>query len=133
MFKPEEIPADLPDEVKAFLGHLKPEPEALCQKRKRLLAELGKQLPSARGSLQRLLNKLRAALLAMESQAPFQATLAEDFSQVLAHYAKDPAAPNPPPSIVLECMSYMRERVEAMGMGPLLEAVQAASTSAPPR
>ena len=71
MFKPEEIPADLPDEVKAFLVHLKPEPEALCQKRKRLQAELGKQLPSAKGSLQRLLNKLRAALLAMETQAPF--------------------------------------------------------------
>jgi hypothetical protein len=133
MFKPEEIPAQLPEEVRAFLGHLKPEPEALRQKRERLLAELGRQLPSATGSLQRLLNKLRAALLAMEPQAPFQAVLAEDFSQVLQHYAKDPAAPKPPPPLVLECMGYLRERVEAMGLGPLLEAVQTASASGPPR
>ncbi|HEX5747757.1 MAG TPA: hypothetical protein VFZ09_16030 [Archangium sp.] len=133
MFKPEEIPADLPDEVKAVLGHLKPEPEALRQRRERLLAELGKQLPSSKGSLQRLLNKLRATLLAMESQASFQATLAGDFHQVLQHYAKDPAAPNPPPALVLECMSYLRERVEAMGLGSLLEAVQAASANSPPR
>ncbi len=133
MFKPGDIPPELPEEVKALLGTLKPEPQALLDKRKRLLADLEAQAGVATGALQQLLNKLREALQALQPQVPFQAVLSEDFARVLERYAKDPAAPKPPPALVMECMRYMQERVEAMGLGPLLEAVQTASAQEPPK
>jgi hypothetical protein len=123
MFKPEDIPAELPDEVKGFLGRLQPEPQELLKKRAQLLAQLGMQLKSATGTQKRLLVKLQAALLSLQPHVPFQASLAGDFQQVLGDYMKDPATPKPPPPLVIECMRYMQERVEAMGLGNLLAAV----------
>jgi hypothetical protein len=132
MFKPGDIPAELPEEVKALLGKLKPEPQALQDKRKRLLAELEAQSASASGELRPVLNKLREVLQALQPQVPFQPRLSEDFTRVLESYAKGPSTPKPP-ALVMECMRYLQERVEAMGMGPALETVKAASTKAEPK
>jgi hypothetical protein len=132
MSKPEDLPADLPEEVKAVLSQLKPEPEALVRRRERLLAELDNQIKSSTGLLQQLLGKLQGLLQSMQPQAPFNSRIAEEFSQVLAAYVADPATPKPPPPLVGECMTYLRERAEAMGMGQLLASagVSSAQTAA---
>jgi hypothetical protein len=113
--------------VKALLGTLKPEPQALVDKRMRLLAELDTQCASAKGALQQVFNKLRVVLQAIHPQVPFQAGLAQDFARALEHYGKDPTAPKQPPALLTECIGYMQERVEAMGLGELLTAVKAAA------
>lgn len=132
MSKPEDLPADLPEEVKAVLSQLKPEPEALVRRRERLLAELDQQLQSTTGMLQQLLGKLQGLLQSMQPQAPFNPRMAEEFSQALAAYMADPATPKPPPPLVGECMTYLRERAEAMGLGQLLVSagVSSAQTAA---
>jgi hypothetical protein len=130
MFKPEEIPTELPQEVKSLLDMLRPEPPMLVDKRKRLLAELDTQSASAKGALQQVLHKLRAVLQAMQPQVPFQAGLTEEFARALERYGKDPTAPKQLPALLVECIGYLQERVEAMGLGSLLTAVQAASEQA---
>lgn len=132
MSKPEDLPADLPEEVKAVLSQLKPEPEALVRRRERLLAELDTQIKSTTGALQQMLGKLQAVLQSMQPQAPFSSRIAEEFSQALTAYMADSAAPKPPPPVVGECMTYLRERAEAMGLGQLLVSagVSSAQTAA---
>jgi hypothetical protein len=128
MFKPEEIPANLPQEVKTLLTALKPEPPELIEQRQRLLAELTSQAASATGPLQQLLSSVREVFLAMQPEMPFKASLSEDFSRALQRYAQEPNALNPPPPLLTECMSYLHDRVQSMGLGYMLEKVQASST-----
>jgi hypothetical protein len=132
MSKPEDLPADLPEEVKAVLSQLKPEPEALVRRREKLLAELDSQLKSTTGALQQMLGKLQAVLQSMQPQTPFSPRIAEEFSQALTAYMADAASPKPPPPVVAECMTYLRERAEAMGLGQLLVSagVSSAQTAA---
>jgi len=131
MFKPEDIPPELPEEVRTLLTALKPEPPALIERRKQLLAELSSQAASATGALQQLLNAVREVFLAMQPDMPFKASLADDFSRALQRYAQEPNTLNPPPPLLSECMSYLRDRVESMGLGYMLEKTRAASTQAP--
>lgn len=127
MFKPEDIPADLPQEVKTLLTALKPEPPELVERRQRLLAELTSQSASATGALQQLFSTVREVFLAMQPDMPFKASLSEDFSRALKRYAQEPSNLNPPPPLLSECMSYLHDRLESMGLGYMLEKVQAAS------
>lgn len=131
MFKPESIPADVAEEVKALLGSLMPEPEALVKKRQRLVAELDKQVKATSGTLAQLMQQVRAVLLSLQPQAPLELKLAEDFAKALERYVKDTAAPKPPPALLNECMAYMRERVEAMGLGTMLVAVESSAAQVP--
>lgn len=132
MFKPENIPQELPEEVKSVMASLKPEPPALLEKRKRLLAELTSQVASSTGALQQLLSAVQEVLLAMQPEVPFKASLAEDFDRALRRYAQELPKVAPPPPLLAECMNYLRERVEAMGLGNMLEKARAASAQAQP-
>lgn len=121
MFKPEDIPTELPEEVKTLLTALKPEPAALIERRKRLLAELTTQVASSTGPLQQLWSAVREVFLAMQPEVPFKASLSEDFNRALQRYAQEPNSLNPPPPLLSECMAYLHERVESMGLGFMLE------------
>ncbi|WP_224241131.1 hypothetical protein [Hyalangium gracile] len=131
MFKPEDIPPELPQEVKTLLSTLKPEPPALLERRQRLLATIEAQLPSTKGAFRQVLEAVRAMFLAMQPQVPFQARLAENFARALKLYAKELGTGSPPP-LLTDCMSYLQERVESMGLGSMLETVRAASTQPGP-
>lgn len=127
MFKPEDIPANLPQEVKTLLTALKPEPAELIERRQRLLAELTSQAAAATGPLHQLLSSVREVFLAMQPEMPFKPSLSEDFSRALQRYAQEPNALNPPPPLLTECMGYLHERVQSMGLGYMLEKVQVSS------
>jgi hypothetical protein len=122
MSKPEE----LPDEVKIVLAHLKPEPEELAEERERLLAELDPLIASSQGLLQPLLERMRAVLVSRRPGATFQPHFAREFATALEAYRKDPSA-TPPPTLLIDCLHYLREHVLATGMGPLLAAVDESS------
>jgi hypothetical protein len=130
MFRPEDIPADVPDEVKIVLAHLEPEPEVLAEERQRLLAELDARILSSQGTLQQLLEKMRAVLLSRQPGTAFQPRFAAAFAEALDHYGKDPAAPKPLPNVLHECLAYLREHLQATGMAPLLAAVEEDSLAA---
>jgi len=121
MYKPEDIPPQLPEEAKALLRALKPEPPELVAWRKRLLAELTAKASSSTGPLQQMVITLREIFLAMEPEVPFKPGLAEEYSRALQSFGQNPAALDPPPALISECMSYMRERVVRMGWGSLLD------------
>jgi hypothetical protein len=121
MYKPEDIPPDLPEDARSMLRALKPEPPELAEWRKRLLAELTSQTASAKGPLQQVLIALREIFLGMQPEVPFKAGLAEEFSRALQRFRQTPAAIDPPPPLITECMLYMRERVGRMGLGHLLD------------
>lgn len=120
MYKPEDIPPNLPEEAKTLLKALKPEPPELVEWRKRLLGELTSQAGSTTGPLQQVLIALREVFLGMEPDMPFKEGLAEEFSRALQVFGQNPAALDPPPALITECMNYMRQRVERMGVGYLL-------------
>jgi hypothetical protein len=120
MFRPEDIPQEFSEEAKTLLRALKPEPPELVERRRRLLAELTTQAESATGPLQQVLSALRNVFLGMEPEVPFKDGLAEEFSRALQLFGQNPAVLDPPPALITECMSYMRERVERMGVGYLL-------------
>lgn len=121
MFKPEDIPQELPEEVKTLLNSLKPEPPELLERRQRLLAELHSQIPTSTGALEQVLIALREVLLAMQPEVPFKAELSEEFARALKRFGQNPASLDPPPALLAECMSYLRERMESMGAGYMLE------------
>lgn len=121
MFKPEDIPADLPEDARSLLRALEPEPPELVEWRKRLLAELTSQAASTTGPLQQVLIALRELFLGMQPEVPFKAGLEEEYSRALQRFRQNPAALDPPPALITECMSYMRERLERMGLGFMLK------------
>jgi hypothetical protein len=121
MYRPEDIPAEFSEEAKTMLKALKPEPPELVERRQQLLAELTSQVASTTGALQQVLSALREILLGMQPEVPFKDGLAEEFSRALQLFGQNPAALDPPPALITECMNYMRERVHRMGVGFLLE------------
>jgi hypothetical protein len=127
MFQSKDIPAGLPDEVKQLLGRIKSEPLALRNQRQSLLLQLETQRLTATGTPREVLSALRAVLLAISSHTSAQLEAQQDFTRALERYAKESATPKPLPSVVLECMGYLRDRVEAMGLGDVLEKVQSAA------
>ena len=127
MSNPKDLPPDVPDEVKLVLSRLKPEPVPIAEEREQLLAGLEAARASAQGSLQQLLEQVREVLLSTKPDAPFQPRFAREFSAALARYETDPDAPKPPPEILFDCLSFLRELVQARGLGPLLEAVDEVS------
>ncbi|HYH98533.1 hypothetical protein [Hyalangium sp.] len=128
MFKPEDIPPELPEEVRALLIALKPEPPALIERRQRLLVDLTTQVASTTGALQHLLSALREVFLAMQPEVPFKASLSEDFSRALQRYAQEPAALSSPHPLLTECINYLHERVESTGLGAMLESSRPSHT-----
>ncbi len=123
MPQPKKIPHDVPDEVKLVLAHLRPAPEALAQERERLLAELATQQESSTGALQQLQRQVAAVLLSMRPEAPFNARLADELATALDSYLKHPGALIPLPDIIDDCLHHVRSYLEAIGMSPLLTAV----------
>lgn len=132
MFKPEEIPPELPEDAKTMLRALKPEPVELIERRKRLIAELTAQVASTTGPLQQLFVSLREVFLGMQPEVPFKAGLSEEFSRALQRFGQNPTALNPPPALLTECMIYLRERVERMGVGFMLEKARDSFLEEPP-
>lgn len=129
---PEDIPEEVPDEVKLVLAHLKPEPEFLAGVRTRLLDQLDTLAASSQGTLQQLLERMRVALQATRPGAAFQPLLAREFTAALEAYQKDTSASKPPPSLLVDCLVFLREHMKATGMGPLLEAVDEVSPQSSP-
>ncbi len=119
--------AEVPIEVKLVLSALEPEPAHLAEEREQLLAGLEAAITSAQGSLQQLLEQLREVLVSTKPEAPFQPRFAREFNTALERYQKDGTVPKPPPEILLDCLIFLRELVQARGLGPLLQAVDEAS------
>ena len=128
MFKPEDLPPELPAEARALLATIKPEPPELLARRKKLLAEIDAQLSSAQGAFRVLLTATRAVILGLQPEEPFHSKLSAEFARAAERYAKDPASPKSPPPILTESMNYLRERLESMGLGALVQTVAAADT-----
>jgi hypothetical protein len=127
MSDPKDDRADVPDEVKRVLAHLKPEPESAAEERERLLSELEPLIASSTGPLQKLLECMRTVLQSTRPGAPFQPRFAREFTAALDRFRKDPAASKSPPEVLLDCLIFLRELVEARGVGGLLEAVDEVS------
>ena len=127
MSDPKDVLEEVPDEVKLVLAHLKPEPESLGKQREELLAELDPLIASSQGPLQQLLERMRTVLQATRPGATFQPHFAREFTAALELYRKDPSASMAPPELLLDCLIFLRELVQARGLGPLLEAVDEAS------
>lgn len=109
-------------EAKWVMTHLRPEPEALAQRREELLQELDARIAATKGSLQTLLTRLRAVLLSRRPGAAFQPRFAAEFAQALTHY-KQCAEAGEPPAIIGQCFLYLREHVAGTGLSPLLAVV----------
>lgn len=124
MFKAETLPANLPADVKTLLSSLKPEPAALLDTRQRLLAELGTQSATAQGPQRELFYAMRATLQALQAQVAVQSEASRRFARAIEHYAKETGSAAPP-TLILECVRYLRARVEAMGLGTLMAQAQA--------
>ena len=124
MFQSRDIPAGLPDEVKQLLGRIKPEPLALRSQRQALLLQLESQRLTATGATREVLSALHAVLRALSSHARAQLEAQQDFTRALERYTKASATPQPLPAVSLACMGYLRDRVEAMGLGNVLDEVQ---------
>lgn len=134
MSDPKDDNADLPDEVKRVLANLKPEPESADAVREQLLAELDAAIGQTSGPLQPVLECMQRVLQSTRPGAPFQPHFAREFAAALERYRKAPAAAQPPPSVLLDCLIFLRELVQVRGLGGLLEAVDEVSPeAAPPR
>ncbi|SEU26506.1 hypothetical protein [Stigmatella erecta] len=131
LFQPDDLPAGLPGEVKQLLGRIKPEPLALRNQRKALLLQLESQRLAATGALREVLSTLHAVLQAMASHLGAQVESQQGFDRALKRYAKESIPARPLPPVVLECMGYLRDRVEAMGLGEVLERVSGAAPRTP--
>lgn len=127
MSAPKDVSSEVPAEVALVMSHLKPEPEALAEEREQLLADLETVMATTQGTLLQLLEQMRAVLLSTKPGVPFQPRFAREFTVILERYRKDPDAPKPPPEILIDCLIFMRELVEARGLGPLLAAVDEVS------
>ncbi|WP_224241129.1 hypothetical protein [Hyalangium gracile] len=123
------IPKDVPDEVKVVLAHLKHEPESFEEDRKLLLAELDSLAASAQGTLQPLVERMRVVIQSTRPGAAFEPHLAREFSAALESYLKDPTTPKLLPALIADCLMFLRDHIEATGMGPLLGAVEEVSLS----
>jgi hypothetical protein len=131
MFQPDDLLAHLPGEVKQLLGHIQPEPLALRNQRKALLLQLESQRLTATGALREVLYALHAVLQAMASHMGAQVESQQHFDRALKRYVKESIPARPLPPVVLECMGYLRDRVEAMGLGEVLKKVSSAAPRTP--
>lgn len=127
MSDPKDDLAGVPDEVKRVLAHLKPEPEAAAEVREQLLSGLDAHVQTSAEPLREVLECMRRVLQSTRPGAPFQPHFAREFTAALERYRKDPSASQPPPEVLLDCLIFLRELVQARGLGGLLEAVDEVS------
>ena len=90
------------------------EPPELAQKRERLLAELDKQAKAAtKQTLQAVLRKMHDLLSHTQANAPMDLQMYTDVKNAFQRFQKDPVLP--PPTIIMEGVEFLQERLVALG------------------
>lgn len=95
------------------------EPPELVAKRDRLLAALDKQAKAATGTAQPVLRKMYDLLANTKVGAPLNVGLYQDVKNAFVRFMKDPVLP--PPTIIMECVEFLQERLVAVGFTGQME------------
>ncbi len=89
------------------------EPPELVAKREKLLAALEKQAKAATGTAQPLLRKMHELVANTKVGVPLNVNLYTDVKDAFIRFTKDPVLP--PPTIIMEVVEFMQERLAAVG------------------
>jgi len=95
------------------------EPPELVAKRERLLAALEKQAKAATGSTQPVLRKMHELLTNTRVGSPLNLNLYQEVKDAFVRFMKDPVLP--PPTIIMEVVEFMQERLAAVGFTGQME------------
>ncbi|MFE8596713.1 hypothetical protein KYC5002_14595 [Archangium violaceum] len=95
------------------------EPPELVAKREKLLAALEKQTKTATGTAQPLLRKMHELVANTKVGVPLNANLYTDVKDAFIRFTKDPVLP--PPTIIMEVVEFMQERLAAVGFTGQME------------
>ncbi|AKJ05814.1 hypothetical protein ATI61_110435 [Archangium gephyra] len=95
------------------------EPPELVAKREKLLAALEKQAKTATGTAQPVLRKMHELVASTKVGVPLNANLYNEVKEAFVRFTKDPVLP--PPTIIMEVVEFMQERLAAVGFTGQME------------
>ena len=95
------------------------EPPELVAKREKLLAALEKQAKTATGTAQPVLRKMHELLANTKVGAPLNVNLYNEVKDAFVRFTKDPVLP--PPTIIMEVVEFLQERLVAVGFTGQME------------
>lgn len=95
------------------------EPPELVAKREKLLAALEKQAKTATGSAQPVLRKMHELVTNTKVGTPLNVSLYNEVKDAFVRFMKDPVLP--PPTIIMEVVEFMQERLAAVGFTGQME------------
>ena len=95
------------------------EPPELVAKRDKLLAALEKQAKTATGTAQPVLRKMHELLANTKVGAPLNVNLYNEVKDAFVRFTKDPVLP--PPTIIMEVVEFLQERLVAVGFTGQME------------
>ncbi|MCY1076244.1 hypothetical protein [Archangium lansingense] len=95
------------------------EPPELVAKREKLLAALEKQAKTATGTAQPVLRKMHELLANTKVGSPLNVNLYNEVKDAFVRFTKDPVLP--PPTIIMEVVEFLQERLVAVGFTGQME------------
>lgn len=95
------------------------EPPELVAKREKLLAALEKQAKTATGTAQPVLRKMYELLTNTKVGSPLNVNLYNEVKDAFVRFTKDPVLP--PPTIIMEVVEFLQERLVAVGFTGQME------------
>ncbi|MFY0529961.1 hypothetical protein ACN28I_44610 [Archangium gephyra] len=95
------------------------EPPELVAKREKLLAALEKQAKTATGTAQPVLRKMHELLTNTKVGSPLNVNLYNEVKDAFVRFTKDPVLP--PPTIIMEVVEFLQERLVAVGFTGQME------------
>jgi hypothetical protein len=95
------------------------EPPELVAKREKLLAALEKQAKAATGTAQPVLRKMHELVANTKVGTPLNVGLYNEVKDAFVRFMKDPVLP--PPTIIMEVVEFMQERLAAVGFTGQME------------
>lgn len=95
------------------------EPPELVAKRDKLLARLEKESKAATGTAQPVLRKMHELLNNTRVGTPLNVNLYQEVKDAFVRFMKDPVLP--PPTIIMEVVEFMQERLVAVGFTGQME------------
>jgi hypothetical protein len=91
----------------------------LVAKRDKLLAALEKQAKTATGTAQPVLRKMHELLANTKVGSPLNVNLYNEVKDAFVRFTKDPVLP--PPTIIMEVVEFLQERLVAVGFSGQME------------
>jgi hypothetical protein len=95
------------------------EPPELVAKREKLLAALEKQAKAATGTAQPVLRKMHELVANTKVGSPLNVSLYNEVKDAFVRFMRDPVLP--PPTIIMEVVEFMQERLAAVGFTGQME------------